>query len=467
MKNIIQLLLVLTIYSTATFAQNNTEATKLAHQMADALYKTANLPGLSVAVMKDGKIIYAEGFGYADIEKKIPVTTATQFRTASVGKVITATAIGKLVQEGKLDLEAVVQQYVPEFPVKEFPITIRQLAGHLSGLPHYNDKDKLENRFYPSVKDALSVFAHEPLLSKPGTKYSYSTHGFTLLSAAIEKASGKNYLDYMKTNVFLPLGMNSTGPDLRANPSKNMSTLYNMTNGIPEKEKQSEDPSYKWAGGGLISTPTDLVKMAEGYFNGFLKPQTADTLFKSQLLASGRETQVGIGWRISQDVDGRMVRDHSGSMGGARSVISIYPEQHVAIAIMTNAQWSSMTEETAQMMMIPFLSGSTKTDLPQWNFKLQVSFLSGKNEKTFSDGTITLNGSTGSLTISAGFTEKKTMQLIQLEKNRYAWIRPDAICYLEIESKDNKLTGKAIAYGTQLNHNPLTNPPFMEFVSIN
>lgn len=467
MKKSIYLLLTLFTCTTSVFAQNDKEAIKLAHQMADALYKTANLPGLSVAVMKDGKIIYAEGFGYADIEKKMLVTTTTQFRTASVGKVITATAIGKLVQEGKLDLNAEVQQYVPEFPVKEFPVTIRQLAGHLSGLPHYNDKDKLENRFYPTVKDALSVFAHEPLLSKPGTKYSYSTHGFTLLSAAIESASGSNYLDYMKNNVFLPLGMKSTGPDLRANPSKNMSALYNMTNGIPEREKEPEDPSYKWAGGGLITTPSDLVKMAEGYFNGFLKPKTVDTLFKTQKLASGRETQVGIGWRISQDVDGRMVRDHSGSMGGARSVISVYPEQHAAIAIMTNAQWSSMTEETAQMMMLPFLSASTKTDIPQGNFKLEVSSLSGRNEKTFSDGTIALKGSTGVLTISAGFNEKKTMPLIHLEGKRYAWVRPDAICYLEINLKDNKLTGKAIAYGTQLNHNPLTNPPFMEFASVN
>lgn len=466
MKKLPHILFILLAFSTVSLAQNNQEAIKLAHSMGEALYKTAHLPGLSIAVMKDGKVVYAGGFGYADIEKRVPVTTATQFRTASVGKVITSTAIGKLVQDNKLDLNAIVQQYVPGFPVKEFPVTIRQLAGHLSGLPHYNDKDKLENRFYPTVTDGLSVFAHEPLIAKPGSAYSYSTHGFTLLSAAIETASGKPYLDYMKNEIFNPLGMNSTGPDLRAKPSKEMSSLYTMKNGMPVKELQPEDPSYKWAGGGLISTPTDLVKMAAGYFNGFLTAETVVTLFKSQRLASGRESLVGIGWRVSQDMDGRMVRDHAGSMGGARSVIAIYPRENAAIAIMTNAEWSSMMEETAQMIMLPFLSGAPEVKLPQGKFNLSISTLNAKNEASEVRGTLTLKGGSGTLLTSAGFPDMQTMPVIHLQGNRYAWVRPDAICYLTIDLKNNKLTGSATAYGTRLNHNPLTNPAFMTFVSV-
>jgi hypothetical protein len=172
-----------------------------------------------------------------------------------------------------------------------------------------------------------------------------------------------------------------------------------------------------------------------------------------------------MGWRISRDMDGRMVRDHNGSMGGARSVIAIYPEQHAAIALMTNVQWSSMPEETAQMLMLPFLSNSTRTELPQGSFRLEISSANARNEKTVTEGSITLKGNTGTLITAAGFTEKKTMPLFHLEGNRYAWVRPDSICYLEIELIDNNLAGKAIAYGTQLNHNPLTNPPFMTFVS--
>jgi serine beta-lactamase-like protein LACTB len=467
MKKIIQVFLVLIIFSARAFAQNNKDAVQLAHRMGEALLNTAHLPGLSIAVMKGGKVVYAEAFGYADMEKKIPVTTSTQFRTASVAKMLTATATGKLVQEGKLDLNADVQQYVPEFPVKEYPITIRQLAGHLSGLPHYNDLDKVENRFYSTVKDGLSVFAHEALLSKPGTVYDYSTHGFTLLSAAIEKASGMTYLDYMKNGIFKPLGMSSTGPDLRANPSKEMSSLYIFKNGLPEKESQPEDPSYKWAAGGMISTPTDLVKMAEGYFNGFLSPQTVDTLFKTQKLASGKESLVGIGWRISQDVDGRMVRDHAGSMGGARSVIAIYPKEHAAIAIMTNVEWNSMMEETAQMIILPFLSGSAELKLPPGKFDLKVSSLNGKNETSQFDGTLILKGGSGILVTAAGFKQAQTMPLIHLQGNRYALVRPDAICYMTIEMENNKLTGRAIAYGSRLNHSPLTNTAFMTFTSVN
>jgi len=464
MKNLILLLLSILYFNHEISAQQQfSKATAKAHNLGEALLQTSGLPGLSIAVIKDGKIIYAEGFGFADIENKVRVTTKTQFRTASVAKAITATAIGKLLQENKLQPDAVVQKYVPSFAVKNYPVTVRQLAGHIAGMPHYNDSDRQEKRFYPTVADGLTVFAHEPLKAEPGTTYSYSTHGYTLLSAVIEGASGKSYLDYMKQQIFLPLGMLSTGPDLRASPSPTMSTLYNMDGDHVVKEGQPEDPSYKWAGGGLITTPTDLVKMAHGYLNGFLKPAIVDTLFKTQFLKSGTPTLVGIAWRTSQNVDGRMVRDHAGSMGGARSVIAIYPNEKMAIAIMTNAGWNGMIEETAQMIMLPFLSAKASVATIKGTYNLSVTSV---GEKTPSNGKIILNGNEGSFTSSAGLKEIKTMPVIHLEANRYAWIRPDGICYLELELKNNILTGRAIAFGSRLDHNPLTNTPFVSFTSV-
>jgi serine beta-lactamase-like protein LACTB len=446
-------------------------AVEKAHRLGSALVQESGIPGLSMAVLKEGKIIYTEGFGFADLELQIPVTTTTQFRTASVAKVITATALGNLLQNGLLKLDAEVQQYVPSFPLKKYPVTVRQLAGHLSGLSHYNSSDRLEKKYYSSVNDALSVFSHQPLMSEPGTVYNYSTHAFTLLSAVIEHVSGKPYLNYMADAVFAPLGMTMTGPDLRANTPPTMSSLYSMKNGKAEKELLPEDPSYKWAGGGLISTPTDLVKLADGYMNGFLSKSIVDTLFKSQYFSSGKASLVGIGWRISQDIDGRTVRDHAGSMGGARSVVVIYPDQKMAIALMVNAEWAGMIEETAQMIMLPFLKTSNRSGLLKGEFPLAVTFTNGKNETSVHQGRIVLEGNRGLFETSGGLQELRKMSLIHIDANRYAWVRPDGICYLEINiekktGKDRKkISGKAIAYGSRLDHNPLTNPAFLSFIS--
>jgi CubicO group peptidase (beta-lactamase class C family) len=193
-------------------------------RIADDLRRTAKLPGLSVAVMQRGRVVFAEGFGHADVGRRLPVTPGTQFRTASVAKVITATAVARLVESGQLDLDAPVRRYVPSFPDTGGDtggrITPRQLAGHLSGLPHYSDGDRVEDRVYASVADALSVFAHLPPAAPPGARYRYSTHGYTLLSAAVEGAAGVPFLEYLARSVLQPLGMRATGPERPGAPAR-------------------------------------------------------------------------------------------------------------------------------------------------------------------------------------------------------------------------------------------------------
>lgn len=127
---------------------------------------------------------------------------------------MTATGLAKMMQDNLIDIEAEVQKYVPYYPLKDYPITLKQLAGNISGMPHYLISDKIENRFYPSIKDALTVFSHHKLLFKPQEKYSYSSAGFVLLSAAMEGASGVNFLSYLQDKVFNPLEMKSTEPDM-------------------------------------------------------------------------------------------------------------------------------------------------------------------------------------------------------------------------------------------------------------
>ena len=170
-------------------------------------------PGLQVAVAVDGKLVWSRVCGYADVARHRPTGPATLFRVGSVTKMFTATALARLVQEGKVELEAEVQKYVPSFPKKGSPLRIAHLASHQSGIRHYEGGETLNTRHYRSVSDSLGVFACDPLLFPPGSDFSYSRDGFNLLGAALEAASGGSYPDVLQRTVLGPLGVTRTHPD--------------------------------------------------------------------------------------------------------------------------------------------------------------------------------------------------------------------------------------------------------------
>jgi CubicO group peptidase (beta-lactamase class C family) len=409
-------------------------------------------------------MVYARGFGYADVENKLPVTIHTQFRTASVAKVITTTALGKLAGENKIDLDAPIQKYLPGFPEKNSIITPRQLAGHVAGFPHYSSNDRIEDRPYKSISDALSVFSHVNLVASPGTEYHYSTHGYTLLSGVIEAAAQKTFLKYLNQEIFQPLGMKSTGPDDINEPGKNIASLYTLKKGILAKIERAENTSSKWGAGGLISTPTDLVRLTNAYFNGLLKPEIVKMMFSSQQLNSGEKTQVGIGWRLSWDGDGRRVLEHAGSMGGARTVVCIFPEEQVAIAIMINAEWSSMIEETAHLLALPYLSERVSSSRSEGNFPVDAIFTNLRGEKEAQKGQLSLTNGFGKLTFNPNTGLKEILPLICLERgNVYALFRPDGAFRLTLNVKEGLVNGSVIGYGSPLQASPANHPPFLSF----
>src|SRR6185369_2309850 len=173
-------------------------------------------PGASITVIKDGHVIWSEGFGMADVEQQVPATPLTRFRVGSVSKPLTSAALGLLVEERKLDLDAPIQKYVPSFPQKPWPITTRQLAGHLAGIRHYEAGEFESRAPYATVRAGLAVFEKDALLFEPGTRFSYSSYGWNLIAAVMEGASGEKYLDLMQKSVFGPAGMTHTGPDAAA-----------------------------------------------------------------------------------------------------------------------------------------------------------------------------------------------------------------------------------------------------------
>src|SRR5271165_7559990 len=218
------------------------------------------IPGLALAVAVDGKIMYSEGFGYADLEERVPVWPTTKFRIGSISKPLTATGLMQLVEAGKVDLDAPVQKYVPSFPDKGAPITVRMVAGHLAGIRHYQGQEFANQKHYTNVLEGLKIFENDPLVSPPGAKFNYSSYGFNLLSAVIEAASGEEFLPYMQAHVFTPLGLAHTTADQNTRIIEQRSRFYELPKDGAVENAIYVDNSYKWAGGGFLSTAEDLVR---------------------------------------------------------------------------------------------------------------------------------------------------------------------------------------------------------------
>lgn len=440
----------------------NIEAATLTNKMAIELMNTARLPGLSIAIRKKNELIFAEGFGYADLDKKIPVTTNTQFRAASTSKVITVTGLAKMMQDQIIDIDAPVQKYVPDYPMKEYPITIRQLAGNTSGTPHYSETDKLKNRYYSSTKDALTVFSHHKLLFKPQTQYSYSSAGFVLLSAAMEGASGVSFLNYIQDKVLNPLGMKSTEPDMsKYKLMPNLTTYYEKQQNAYVAITNTRDLSSIWAAGGFVTTPTDLVNMTKAYANGYLTNNTVKKMFESQTLLSGEKTNVGIGWRIGADMEGRNIVEHAGVTEGTRSMISYFPDEDIAISVMTNTQWVSSIEETAHMLLLPFLTKHKNKSPLSGTHPIKASLLQN-NKHTELIGELDFENGLGKITLKNGHV----YSIVHINGNTYSLINNQGIYYLTIEIMENNLiTGKATMYKTPSLNTPAKTTPFFSFIS--
>jgi len=297
-----------------------------------------NIPGFALAVAVDGRIVWSEAFGYADLEAQRPATAATQFRIGSVSKPLTATAIAQLFETGKLDLDAPVQRYVPTFPEKGAPITTRLVGGHLAGLRHYQGDEFTLNRHFATVTEGLSIFEDDSLLSPPGTRFSYSSYGFNLLGAVVEGASREEFLAYMSRHVFKPLRMTATAPDKNDSLIPNRTSFYDRAEaGGGYTRSPTVDNSYKWGGGGFISTAEDLVRFGSALLQpGFLKAGTLELLFTAQHTSAGEATPYGIGWFVAKDTLGHRYVYHGGGSVGGTTAFGVDRDSRVVFALVTN-----------------------------------------------------------------------------------------------------------------------------------
>lgn len=182
------------LLSYSLVAQEYEQAIAKARFLIQEHQKQTKIPGLQVAVMIDGEMIWNEEMGYADLENAVPVTSQTQFRTASLAKPLTSIALGKMLEENLISLDNTVEDFFPDYPAPAKQITVRQLAGSISGIRHYNEADpKFRTENYKTVQDAITIFRDDPLDFEPATEYGYSSYGWVLLSAIMEKAAGVSF----------------------------------------------------------------------------------------------------------------------------------------------------------------------------------------------------------------------------------------------------------------------------------
>lgn len=298
-----------------------------------------NIPGLSVAVAAGGKMVWAAGFGLADLENHVPAKATTVYRLASVSKPFTAVAVMQLVEQGRMDLDAPVEKYVPSFPKKQWPVTIRHLLCHQSGIRHYRDGAEVNStRHYTDLIEPLRIFQNDPLLFEPGTRFSYTTYGYNLLGAAVEGASGMKFLDYLRRHIFEPAGLSRMRDDNVYDLIPDRARGYRRVLGGKIENCALADTSNKIPGGGLVGTVEDLVDFAI-HLNGgtLLKPETVRRMFTPQKTRDGNTTPYGLGWQIFERGSRRWV-GHGGAQQGVRTLLLMRPERGFAVALMANLE---------------------------------------------------------------------------------------------------------------------------------
>lgn len=290
---IIRVILFYILTVAISFAQSADERATALFEEITAL---PSVPGINVAIGDENGILWAKGFGHANIEYKTPMVPGTLMRIGSVAKVITTAAMMRMVERGELNLDAPIRTYVSQWPEKHAPVTLRQLAAHVAGVRHYLNDEFLSNKAYMNSVHALDIFKNDGLLFEPGAEYSYSTYAWTLISAAMEAASGKDFKTIIRDEVLTPLNLNNTKFDDKFPIIENRQSAYDFEQGMLQNSPQV-DASYKYAGGGFLSTPIDAVNFALAHRKaGYLKEETLKEMFT--ILPPSYH---GIGWVIGFD----------------------------------------------------------------------------------------------------------------------------------------------------------------------
>jgi serine beta-lactamase-like protein LACTB len=326
-----------------------TNAVERGREITRAALTEQNLPGLSIAVGIANDIVWAEGFGFANLETRATVTPATRFRVGDVSNTFTSAAVGLLLEKQRLNLDADVQVYVPEFPEKQWPVNLRQLMGNVAGVrTDAGDEESLEP--CERTLDGLQRFAESPLRFEPGTRFRSSSYGWILVSAAVEAAAKEPFFSFMHAQVFDPVAMSATTPDSAKEKIPDRATFYfprfggNNLYG-PELAREGDHSCFAGAGA-FLSTPSDMVRFGMAIIGGaLLQPATVQVLQTSQRLTSGEETGYGLGWQVETvPLAGKPTRmaGHGTKPDfiGTTAYLMTFPERRMVVAVTSNTSFA-------------------------------------------------------------------------------------------------------------------------------
>ena len=315
-----------------SFDDARTEAEKILQY----LIQEQIIPGASVTVAKQGKIIWQRGYGYADITKKTTIDPKnTLFRVASMSKAITGMVLARLQEQKKFDWNTSIYEYIPNYPQKPFDFTVKQLAGHLAGIRTYRANEYTLNKAY-SIEQGVNLFKDDILQSAPGTKFLYSSYGINLISLAIEKCLNEKFENVAKEEVFKPLNMWRTFPD-RGKIIKDEATPYSRSKKGGLTKAPDVNNYFKLAGGGFLSTSNDIAKMGIAIErHNFLSQPIENEMLKKQCTFDDTEVSYGIGWQNQRDWNGRDYFGHTGMGVGGYGWLSVYPNEQVVIVLLFN-----------------------------------------------------------------------------------------------------------------------------------
>jgi len=344
LRNDLRLLVMLVLIVRPIAAQTLPSETAIrVDEIVEKAIAEQQIPAISVAVALNGRIQYQKAYGKADLENNVLATPETLFRTGSIAKSMTAVAVMRLVEDGKLDLDAPIQKYCSAFPQKPWTITSREVLGHISGIRHYKEGEMDNTHHYAKLSDGFAIFANDPLLFEPETNYQYSTYGFSVLGCALEGATGRSYPEVMQQEVFAPAHMTHTLVDDVSNIVPHRARGYSRLN-AQIINAGLMDSSYKIPGGGYASTPGDLVTLADALLAGTLvKPGTLKLMWTSEKLRDGKNTGYGMGWGVGQ-FEGEDTAGHSGGQQGASSSLTIYTKRKMVVAVMINMDEADATQ---------------------------------------------------------------------------------------------------------------------------
>jgi CubicO group peptidase (beta-lactamase class C family) len=291
------------------------------------------IPGIALAVMRDGTLVRAQGYGLANVELNVPARPETIFQSGSMGKQFTATATMMLVEEGKIGLEDKITKYFPDSPSSWNDITVRRLLTHTSGIKNYSERD-INYRLDYSEDDLLQKAF--PLDFPPGDKWSYSNTGYLVLGVLIHRVTGKFYGDFLQERIFRPLGMTTTRIMNEADIIPNRASGYRSVKGELKNQEYVSPTLNTTADGSLYFTVLDLAKWdAALYGQKLLKRSSLEQMWMPVKLNNGKTYDYGFGWSLDQ-IRGHKDIEHGGAWQGFTTHISRFVDDKLTVVALTN-----------------------------------------------------------------------------------------------------------------------------------